>query len=483
MRAADRIVVIGGGLAGLSAGIALLRQGRRVTLFEADVRLGGCCTTTQLDGFTFNDGALYVALPELLDAAFERLALDRGALLPLRQITRLQGIRVAGEGVVRFRRGGHVQSERMGGGPLPGADRSPQEDALRLRERWGPLLELLAREIIVQPFSLPRLLWKGWRELPKLRGTVADELNRMIADPAVRAAMASVTLYTGLPPEDTPVMQVIGLVAMLADRFYLPEGGMGRISEVLAARFMQLGGEVQLGAPVDRIRVDSGRASGVIVGGSPVSADAVVSTVSAMTTYRTLLHGGDSPAKQLRKAVAARLSQKALSVQLGLRNRVDADSHFMGYIPRMESLRELVDPPPGELKWLCYTVPTVTMPGLAPAGGSVIEAFPAIDQSIPAGEWSPSRAERVAAEAIAVLSRIHDLDIAVTRVRSPRNFLHDMHLYAGAIYGLSPAVDARAQFPHRSPIAGLYLAGQTTYPGYGVAPAMLSGIFAAELMH
>ena len=83
----------------------------------------------------------------------------------------------------------------------------------------------------------------------------------------------------------------------------------------------------------------------------------------------------------------------------------------------------------------------------------------------------------------AVLSRLHDLDIAVTRIRSPRNFLEDMHLFAGAIYGLSPAVDARAQFSHKSPIPGLYLAGQTTYPGYGVAPAMLSGIFAADLVH
>lgn len=171
-----------------------------------------------------------------------------------------------------------------------------------------------------------------------------------------------------------------------------------------------------------------------------------------------------------------------LSVQLGLRNRIDADSHFMGCIPRMESLRELLVPPQGEMKWLSYSVPTVTLPSLAPAGGSVIEAFPAIDQSIPADEWSPLCAERVAEDTIAVLSRLHHLDIAVTRVRSPRNFLRDMHLFAGAIYGLSPAVDARALFSHKSPIPALYLAGQTTYPGYGVAPAMLSGIFAADLV-
>lgn len=481
MKSAHRIVIVGGGLAGLSAGIALLRQGRRVTLFEAGSQLGGCCTTSESKGFTFNNGALYVALPELLDTAFERLSLDRADLLPMRQITDLQTTRVGDEAIVRFRHGGEVQTVRAGTSSLV-PDRNPQQDALRLRERWRPLLDMLTREIIVQPFSMPRLLWKAWRELPKLRGTVADELNRMIADPAVRAAMGSVTLYTGLPPQDTPAMQLIGLVAMLADKFYLPEGGMGRISDVLSSQFLQLGGEVHLDTPVERILVVSGRAAAVIAGDSQFSADAVVSTTSAMVTYRSLLHGSDSPKKQVNKAASAPLSQMALSVQLGLRNRVDADSHFMGYIPGMASLRELLVPAP-VLKWLCYCVPTVTVPSLAPPGGSIIETFPAIDQSIPAQEWSELRAQRVAEDTIAVLSRLHDLDIVTTRVRSPRNFLQDMRLFAGAIYGLSPAADARAQFSHKSPIPGLYLAGQTTYPGYGVAPAMLSGIFAADLVH
>lgn len=482
MSRAERIVIVGGGLAGLSAGIALLRQGRRVALFEASSQVGGCCTTAQHEGFTFNNGALYVALPSLLDRAFERLAMDRCALLPLRRITDLQTTRVADDAIVRFRAGCQIQSGPIASS-LPDSDPAAQQDAIRLRERWTPLLDLLTKEIIVRPFSLPRLLWKGWREVPKLRGTVADELNRLVRDPSLRAAMGSVTLYTGLPPEETPVMQLIGLVAMLAGECYLPEGGMGSISEVLHSRFQQLGGETHLETPVERILVESGRATGIVVRDYRVAADAVVSTASAMATYRILLRDADSPGRQVRRAMAAPLSQKAFSVQLGLRNRVAADSHFMGYVPRLESLRELLVPPQGAMKWLCYSVPTVTMPNLAPTGGSVIEAFPAIDQSIPADGWTPSRIAQVAEDTIAVLSRLHDLDIAVTRIRSPRNFLEDMHLFAGAIYGLSPAVDARAQFSHKSPIPGLYLAGQTTYPGYGVAPAMLSGIFAADLVH
>ncbi|RPI81081.1 MAG: hypothetical protein EHM41_21365 [Chloroflexi bacterium] len=50
----------------------------------------------------------------------------------------------------------------------------------------------------------------------------------------------------------------------------------------------------------------------------------------------------------------------------------------------------------------------------------------------------------------------------------------------GAVYGLSPAAKPNEQFPCQTPIPGLYQAGQTTYPGFGVVFSAISGIFAAE---
>jgi phytoene desaturase len=37
-------------------------------------------------------------------------------------------------------------------------------------------------------------------------------------------------------------------------------------------------------------------------------------------------------------------------------------------------------------------------------------------------------------------------------------------------------------FSHRTPIRGLYLAGQTTWPGFGVINAGLTGVIAAEAL-
>jgi Phytoene dehydrogenase and related proteins len=470
--------VIGAGLSGLAAAVLLARKGIQVKVYEAGHKVGGACSTTEVDGYTFNDGAVYVALSEIIDHAFDRLGIDRQAALPLRPVTSIQTTRLPDGTTITFNHGLDVRIDRTGTAASGGQS---QHDLEAMLARWSPVLRLLTDELLTRPFSFSRLLWKGWRHLPKLQGTVAVELGRMISDPALRAALAGVTLYTGLPPERTPVLQIVGLVAMLTDRFYLPEGGMSRIPAVLADALASHGGQVHLDSWVSRILVEGGRVVGLDVAGhGRQEFDAVVSSTSAMTTITRLLDPGRASGGLARKVAATPLSHKALSLQLGLSNTIDAPSHFMSRIPFMEEQYRLLPPSGASANWLNYTVPTVTMPELAPPGGSIVELYPTIDQDKSAEDWTDEQANEIAEAAIHKLSRIHPIEIAVRRVRSPRYFQDRMNLYHGAIYGLSPAAGFRAQFPHRGPVPGLYQAGQTTYPGYGIGPAIMSGIFAAE---
>ena len=127
-------------------------------------------------------------------------------------------------------------------------------------------------------------------------------------------------------------------------------------------------------------------------------------------------------------------------------------------------------------------MPTQVLPELAPNGCSIIEMFPSIRQDIAPGDWSEARKENVAVQAVELLRRDHRIDIAARRILSPKEFQTDAHLYAGALYGLAPATGPAALFKHRTSIRGLYLAGQTTWPGFGVVGAGMSGVFAAETL-
>jgi phytoene desaturase len=120
------------------------------------------------------------------------------------------------------------------------------------------------------------------------------------------------------------------------------------------------------------------------------------------------------------------------------------------------------------------------LPELSPAGGSVVEMFTSVDQRLSLDAWDDRSADALADELIAALGRQQPLDIRARRVLSPRTYAEHMNLYQGALYGLSPSAGPMQQFPHKTPIQGLFLGGQTTYPGYGTGPALFSGILAAE---
>jgi phytoene dehydrogenase-like protein len=228
---------------------------------------------------------------------------------------------------------------------------------------------------------------------------------------------------------------------------------------------------------VERIIVRGGRAVGLeVIGRGMVEADVVLSSVSGMATLGSLVAPEVIPARLRRKVASAPLSHTAVSIQLGLSNRIDVPSHSNALLPMLESHHRVFAASEVD-RWLNWSVPTVTVPELAPRGGSIVEMFcPRPSQSHPPTEPD----ERIADRAVAALGRLHRLDIAVRRVRGPEHFRDQMHLFSGALYGLSPAADPRSQFPHHTRIPGLFLAGQTTYPGSGVNPAMLSGVLAAE---
>ena len=136
----------------------------------------------------------------------------------------------------------------------------------------------------------------------------------------------------------------------------------------------------------------------------------------------------------------------------------------------------------GEMGWATFTVPTVTLPELAPNVCSIVEMVPSIRQDISPDDWSEARKEVVAAQAMEQLRRDHQIDIAESRILSPKAFQNDIHLYGGALYGLSPVAGPAALFKHRTPIGSLYQTGQTAWPGFGVVGAGMSGVFAAAAL-
>ena len=71
----ERVGVVGGGLAGLSAACTLAARGYRVTLFEKNSWLGGKAAVLEEQGFRFDMGPTILTVPRVLRRIFEEAGL------------------------------------------------------------------------------------------------------------------------------------------------------------------------------------------------------------------------------------------------------------------------------------------------------------------------------------------------------------------------------------------------------------------------
>lgn len=154
-----------------------------------------------------NDGAVYLAVINILDHAFHQVGLNRAELLPLRKISASYSatlpdrtVGTLGEGLDLAVTGRAVDLTRL------------QGELRSMMDKWQPVLRFVSEELALHPFSARRMLQKGWRHLHKLHGTAASEFNRLFSDHALRSALSGALLYNGVPAQQMPVSAILGLV-------------------------------------------------------------------------------------------------------------------------------------------------------------------------------------------------------------------------------------------------------------------------------
>ena len=261
---AKRVVIVGGGFAGLSAAYTLMKRGITPLLLEAQERAGGRGKGEKVDGFSLDMGAF--VFTSTYDTAF-RLCEELG--LPLVPSTMKFGHYRKGRWVTttpdqslwNFIR--HFRAAVTMGFLSPAGMRSGFKVMREIHRQApymsfagdSPLAEIDDEESFGQ--YLERL-----RVPEDLQVTLRGPLDMILGDP--------------MPAGQALMRAYIGETMLHSGRVYMPERGIGSLSEALATACSDA---IRVSTPASRIVVAGGTATGVVVDGETIEADAVICAV------------------------------------------------------------------------------------------------------------------------------------------------------------------------------------------------------------
>src|SRR5258706_9764016 len=395
------VVIVGGGHNGLVTAAYLARAGRKVLVLERREMVGGCSVTEELwPGFRVSTAAYLASL--LQERIVRELELERfGYLVDAKDPAFFSA----------FPDGRHFfmwQDERKTLDEIAKFSKRDAETFPAFEQHLEKLAQVVESLLLTTPPEFPprgvgdfidylklaaRTAKLGRKELVGLvkifTQSAADFLDEWFESPELKVTLATdgVIGANGGPrsPGTAYILlhHCMGGVGGKRGLWGFVRGGMGSVTEAMAASARSRGAMIRTNAAVERILVRGGRARGVVLqGGEEITAPIVVSNLDPVATFRRLVEEQHLPPDFVTEIRRFRIEGTSLKMNLALSGLPDFRAlpgapgpHHratMHICPSMDYVEHAWDDAkygrPSARPLLEMTVPTMYDPSLAPPG-------------------------------------------------------------------------------------------------------------------
>jgi prolycopene isomerase len=496
------VIIIGGGMGGLSAGAHLASKGLKVLLLEQHHKVGGCTTSFKRGDFTFE-----VALHVMAGGSKEK----NGGVYQLMHACGVDEL-VTTYDLPDLYRSIYPDVDFT----VPAA--SWEAYTAAFKERWPDesagidKFEHLSRQVMADIMSIKDLFReRGLKALvTKVQiplkhktlmewkdKTLQDTMDECFTDPQLKAVMSQLWMYYSGPADDqTSLMNFAATDMFLTGGACHVMGTSQALSNAYAERIKELGGDVKVGTLVTKIIVEDGMAKGVeTYYGDVYTARYIVCNTDPYQMVFKLIGEENLPKKYVQKIKGMRPANSLFGVYLGL----NVDLKKLGYTDtdiiynKSYSSNEIYD------KWMKGQIKdTACLIGIysnygdpiyAPPGKSLLNILTYSDINTwpkDYDEYQKMKAEK-AAELIALASEVipeiaDPKNVEVMEVITPVTLEEFTKNYQGSPYGFYMSLDQWEKIPNDTPIDNVFIASNWTQGFHGVGAGQVNGWRAARLI-
>jgi len=508
-------IVVGGGHNGLTAAAYLARAGLSILVLERREIVGGCCVTEEIAPGCHVSTTSYIASmlrPEVVsdlrlrDYGLRILPCDPAIQVPFPD--------------------GHVvpwwANRERAKAEFAKISANDAETFIQVDDQLKKLARYLQPFFMEPPPEIDTRSVRGWTDLfrvgKKFRGISTDEVAQLISfltgslgefldhnyeSEKIKTMFLANNVY-GKHGGPYQPGTAIGLLFHLLSGgehelqgFYgHVMGGMGAITQALAASGRKLGVEIRTSSPVAQIAVRDGRARGVVLeDGTEIRARIVLSNADPKRTFLKMVAASELPNEFLHSIRGIKMEGPCAKVNLVLDDEprftgtsldsTPLERTFYTLVPSLAFAERCYDIAkfgeiPEEL-WVDCVVSSNADPSLAPSGKHILTCFVQyVPYHLREGTWDEKRdllgdrvikkiAEYAPNVPTAIVARqvLTPLDLERTYGLTEGNIFHgDLRLEQ--LFFMRP-VSGWSQY--RTPVDGLYLCGAGTHPGGGVTGA------------
>ncbi|MEI7629610.1 MAG: phytoene desaturase family protein [Actinomycetes bacterium] len=480
----DHVVIVGAGLAGLSAAMRLAGAGRKVTVLERELTPGG--RAGRLDvavaggTYKFDTGPSVLTMPDLIADCFDALGEDMQDWLELEPVAPLYRAFYPDGSILNVHANVSQMAQEIT--EVIGADEAA--GYLKYVEFVSKLYKYEMKDFIDRNIDSPfDLVTPDLAKLVAIGGfrKLAPKVRDYLKDPRTERIYSFQAMYAGLSPYDAlAIYAVIAYMDSVAG-VYFPKGGMHALPVAMAAACEKHGVTIKYGTTVTSVETKDDRAIAVTTAdGERIVADVVVLNPDLPVAYRDLLGKVPWSVRRLDYSPSCfvMLAGSTAHYSKIAHHNIHFGRSWRGVFDELIDKKQLMSDPS-----VLVTNPTRSDPSLAPDGKQIYYVLfptPNLDADI---DWR-SVGPRYRDEVVRVLEergyRAFGDAIEVENITTPLDW-EDRGMERGAPFASAHSFMQTGPFrPGNLWGENVVFTGSGTQPGVGVPMVLISGRLAAE---